>query len=328
MATLAEIRARLQEIENKSGGNSGGADGAIYPFWNLNEGSSALVRFLPDADPNNTFFWTERQMIKLTFAGIKGGDSTPVTVQVPCVEMFGRKDCPVLTQVRPWFKDPGLESLGRKYWKKRSYIFQGLIVEDGLNEDTSPENPIRRFIIGPQLFNIIKASLMDPDMEESPASYDRGIDFRISKTKKGEYSDYSTSKWARKERALTSEERAAIDEHGLFNLTEYMPKEPTAEELQAISEMFEASVEGEAYDGNRWGNYYKPYGYDNSTSTPAAAPSAAKPAPAPAAPPAPVATNEDEDDTPPFEVDSESTPAGSKPSTDDILAMIRNRNSQ
>jgi hypothetical protein len=326
MATLAEIRARLQEMESKSSGSgSGTADGAIYPFWNLNEGSTSLVRFLPDADPNNTFFWTERQMIKLTFAGIKGGDSTPVTVQVPCVEMFGRKDCPVLTQVRPWFKDPGLEAMGRKYWKKRSYVFQGIVVEDGLNEETSPENPVRRFVIGPQLFNIIKAALMDPDMEETPVSYDRGTDFRISKTKKGEYSDYSTSKWARKERALTSEERAAIDEHGLFNLGEYMPKEPTAEELQAISEMFEASVEGEAYDGNRWGSYYKPYGYDNGTSTQTATASAVRQAPAkPAA-----NIGDDDDDTPPFEVNSKPAPSASeKPSTDAILAMIRNRSSQ
>ena len=107
-------------------------------------------------------------MIKLPFAGVKGQtDSRPVQVQVPCMEMYG-KTCPVLTEVRPWFKDKSMEDMGRKYWKKKSYIFQGFVVTNPLAEDTTPENPIRRFIIGPQIFNIIRAALLDPEMEELP----------------------------------------------------------------------------------------------------------------------------------------------------------------
>ena len=93
MASLAEIRAKLKEQEARSGGNaqsSGGGDKAIYPFWNIKEGESATMRFLPDGDTENTFFWKERLMIKLPFAGIKGEtDSRPVQVQVPCMEMYG-----------------------------------------------------------------------------------------------------------------------------------------------------------------------------------------------------------------------------------------------
>jgi hypothetical protein len=331
MASLAEIRARLQEQENKGNSNSGGGDGAVYPFWNLDEGSSSLIRFLPDENPDNTFFWVERQMIRLPFAGIKGGDPKPVTVQVPCVEMYGRKDCPVLNQVRPWFKDPSLEDMGRKYWKKRSYIFQGFVVEDGLKEDNQPENPIRRFIIGPQIFNIIKAALMDPDMEEVPTHYENGTDFRLVKTSKGQYADYSTSKWSRKERALDSAELAAIDEHGLANLNDFLPKEPNEQELQAIAEMFEASVDGEPYDGERWGEFYKPYGYDGptgsqlqSTSPSAQTKTEGKPA-----------TNSEPENTgdeAPFEVDTgskeETASSSSGGSADDILAMIRSRKAQ
>ena len=69
MASLAEIRAKLKSQEvNRSTSNTGG-DNAIYPHWNISEGSEAVVRFLPDKDTNNTFFWTERNMIKLPFAG-------------------------------------------------------------------------------------------------------------------------------------------------------------------------------------------------------------------------------------------------------------------
>ena len=86
MATLAEIRAKLKEQESRTGGSqSSGGDNAIYPFWNIKEGESATLRFLPDGDESNTFFWKERLMIKLPFNGIKGEtDSRPVQVQVPC----------------------------------------------------------------------------------------------------------------------------------------------------------------------------------------------------------------------------------------------------
>ena len=97
MATLAEIRAKLKEQESNTGGNrSSGGDNAIFPFWNMQEGQSSTLRFLPDGDDTNTFFWKERLMIKLPFAGIKGEtDSRPVQVQVPCMEMYG-ETCPYL----------------------------------------------------------------------------------------------------------------------------------------------------------------------------------------------------------------------------------------
>ena len=176
MASLAEIRARLQAAESKQGGQSGG-DNAIYPHWNIDEGASAVVRFLPDGNPKNTFFWVERAMIKLPFAGIKGEmESKQTQVQVPCVEMWG-DSCPILAEVRTWFKDKSLEDMGRKYWKKRSYIFQGFVRENPLSEDKTPENPIRRFIIGPQIFQTIKSALMDPELEELPTDLMRGFPY-------------------------------------------------------------------------------------------------------------------------------------------------------
>jgi hypothetical protein len=334
MASLQEIRAKLQAMESKPGSSTQAqGDNAIYPFWNIDEGTSAVMRFLPDSDPNNTFFWVERQMIRLTFPGVVGGDAKPVTVQVPCMEMW-KETCPVLTEVRPWFKDPSLEDMGRKYWKKRSYIFQGFVNENPLNE-TAPENPVRRFVIGPQIFNIIKGALMDPDMENIPTDYVNGTDFRLFKTSKGQYADYSTSKWVRKESALAEDQLAAIDTHGLHNLNDFLPAKPTAEGVQAIAEMFAASVDGELYDPAKWGQFYKPYGLDVGTQTqatvapaqtaapvtaPVTAPAEAvveTAAPVVATAPAPVAE-------PVATAPAEDT---GKKSADDILNMIRNRQS-
>ena len=325
MATLAEIRAKLKASENKgSDNNRTGGDNSIYPFWNLKEGGESVLRFLPDGNQDNTFFWVERAMIKLPFAGIKGeSESKPTIVQVPCVEMYG-DTCPILAEVRAWFKDPALEDMGRKYWKKRSYIFQGFVTEDGLAEKETPANPIRRFIIGPQIFTSIRAALVDPELEDLPTDFTNGIDYRMKKGSKGGYADYSTSTWSRRSRPLSDAENEAIKQHGLFNLSDFLPKKPTDVELKVMKEMFEASVDGEPYDMERWGQYFKPAGMSQNTGDPQKA-STPKAAPAPAS-----TASDDFDDEPapvakaaPAPTASES--AGGDSRAQDILAMIRNR---
>ena len=180
---------------------------------------------------------------------------------------------------------------------------------------------------------------MDPEMENLPTDYTAGTDFRLSKTTKGQYADYSTSKWARKESALTEEQLASIDTHGLHNLNDFLPAKPTAEGVQAIAEMFQASVDGELYDPAKWGNFFKPYGLDTGTKTqatvapaqtvqttttesvaPVSAPEpvvAETTAPAVETAPAPVAET----------VATAPAEDTGKKSADDILNMIRNRQS-
>jgi hypothetical protein len=326
MATLAEIRAKLKDQESRSGGSSNSTgDNAIYPFWNMKEGETSVLRFLPDGDDTNTFFWQERLMIKLPFAGVKGEtDSRPVQVQVPCMEMYG-ETCEILNEVRGWFKDPTLEDMGRKYWKKRSYVFQGFVTDDPLKEDSQPENPIRRFIIGPQIFQLIKSALLDPDMEELPTDSTAGVDFRLNKTSKGGYADYSTSQWARRERPLSDAEMKAVQTHGLFNLKDFLPKKPGEVELKVMKEMFEKSVDGEAFDMDKWGQYFRPAGMAARTGDPnvAQAPKAA-PTPAPEAAPAPVAETAPAPEATPAPA-AEAAPTGGDNKAEDILAMIRNR---
>lgn len=265
MASLAEIRARIAAQDNKQQKGSGTqSDNSVYPHWNMDEGTTASIRFTPDGNPKNDFFWVERQIIKLPFNGVKGDSNIKrIEVQVPCVEMYNDgSSCPILAEVRPWYKDETLKDMANKYWKKRSYLFQGFVRQNPIGDDKTPANPIRRFIISPQIFTIIKSSLMDPEIEELPTDYMRGLDFNIRKTKKGEYADYNTSTWARKETALTEQEQAAIEAHGLFNLADFLPKKPGEAELRIIKEMFEASVDGQAFDNERWGNYYRPFGLD------------------------------------------------------------------
>lgn len=340
--TLEEIRKKLQQLDARKGPvGSGSKDKSVYPHWNIPEGTSAIARFLPDANTDNVLFWSEKQIIKLKFPGIAGQDENKqVEVQVPCIEMWnGKNTCPILNEVRPWWKDDSLKDLASKYWVKRTYYMQGFVKNDPMNETDAPENPIRKFIIGPQIFAIIKAALIDPDMENSPADYINGTDFIISKTSKGGFADYGTSKWARKESSLDEAAQAAIEQYGLVDLSSYLPKKPNEEQLAVMYEMFQASLDGELYDPARWSQFYKPFGFDSADSNDDDAAEGRKPArsvPAPSRPAPvqqkPVVVDTTPDDDPPFDVDppketvKEETSASGTKSPQEILAMLRNRN--
>ena len=348
--TLDEIRKKLQAMDSRKGGqqNGFGGDKLTYAHWNIAEGTQAILRALPDGDTDNTFFWAERQMIKLPFPGIIGHDENkPVVVQVPCVEMWdGKMSCPILNEVRPMWKDKSLEELARKYWVKKTYYMHGFVEQDPMNEQDSPENPIRKFIMGPQIFKIIQAALMDPDMENNPVDYINGTNFIVAKTSKGGFADYGTSKWARKESSLTPSQIEAIEKYGLPKLSDYLPKKPTDEQKAAMFEMFQSSLDGELYDPARWSKFYKPFGFDSTdddsdagegvrTARPSY--SAPKPAPAHVSAPKPTPVTQKpvelEDDEPssvsePVKelVGQTSAPAGKSPQ--EILAMLRSRNKQ
>ena len=92
--------------------------------------------------------------------------------------------------------------------------------------------------------------------------------------------------------------------------------------------MFEASVNGEPFDADKWSAYYKPAGMASTAgSKQSDDESAPVSKPVTVSRPAPAATHDD----PPFEVDEPEVTApvtAAKPASqraEDILAMIRNR---
>jgi len=334
--TLEEIRKKLQSLEvKKGGGESRFADKSTYPHWNIAEGTTAILRFLPDANEDNVLFWAERQLIKLEFTSILGQDEKKkVIVPVPCIEMWtGKNTCPILNEVRPMWKDDSLVEIARKYWVKKTYYAQGFVKQNPMPETESPENPIRKFIIGPQIFAIIKAGLMDPEMAEnpSPVDYINGIDFIVAKTSKGGYADYGTSKWARKESSLTDDMLAAIEKYGLVDLSTYLPKRPTEEQLAVMFDMFQDSLEGRPYDPDKYSQHFKPQGFDAADGGEGIRSRTTYPvSPARASIPVAPAKVEDEPqeevvaETPKVAPATQSTNATLTPQ--EILAKLRNRN--
>lgn len=346
--SMEQLRAKLlaekqKKTQQASGGGTGG-DNASFPFWNIPEGQSASVRFLPDGDTENDFWWRKREIIKLPFAGIVGGDfptTKTVTVQVPCVEMWGDR-CPILQHTKPWWKDPSQTALARVYWKKKSYLFQGFVVHSPFEEQQVPENPIRRFVINPSIFEIIYDSLMNPDMEDNPTDYKGGRDFKIAKTRKGEYANYSTSSWSFKTRSLSEDELQAIETHKLWVLKDFLGRRPDDAELEMIYAMFLDSLEGKPFDHDSYGKHFRAFGSRDDAAAAAPAPQATtqvqaasvrvvsgKPTAAPVAE-APAIIDEDEPEAAPRVTRAAEPPARVEKSGDvsAILARIKGRQPQ
>lgn len=281
--SIEALRAKLREAQQRSQNNqkksSGGGDKASFPFWDTPVGQTTTVRFLPDGDTENPFFWVERQVIKLPFDGVVGGEfptNKPVEVTVPCIDMFGQA-CPIIAATRHlWNGDDNDKQIARTYYKKRSYIFQGLVVNSPIVEEEAPENQIRRFVINKSIYDIIYASLLEPNFESLPTDYEGGRDFAIKKTQKGEWANYGTSNWSFNARALSEAERAAVQKFGLFNLKDALGAVPTADGVAAIKAMFEDSFAGKPFDHESYGQFYRPYGSrDNGNSAAATAATAA-----------------------------------------------------
>lgn len=320
MSKIAELRKKLQELEDKKKRPSRGKS-VTFPFWDMSPDETTRVRLLLDGDAANDWPWREKQMINLPFSGVLGGDENKeFTVAVPCTDMYTEYSCPIVRETKPWWDSPETEDLAKKYWKQRTFYYQGFVVDSTVNEEEVPENPIRVFGFRNKLHTLIKQSILDPNLGIDPFDYEDGTDFFIKKTQPGKYASYDSSTWDRKESPLSVEQLSAIEEHGLFNLGDFIPKEPTAEAKAAIFEMFEASVNGELYDPARWSSFYRPWGMDEvKSNTTTSIPAAAATPVAPVANPVTETASLDSSATEEAEV----TTAPASKSAQDILDMIR-----
>ena len=283
MATLAEIQARLRaqdeankerEEKRQSGTSKSGGDNAQYPFWDMKIGQQATLRFLPDGNDENIFPWVERQTIELPFDGTINGevDTTElVKIKVPCPTMFhtiipGYKvACKITAHIRPWWgpkngpKDTPEYKAAQKYYRKQSWLIQSLVVESPFVEENAPENPIRRVTLTKKLFDKVFKAYNGTEFEQAVHDFDQGTDFVIEKGQQGEFNNYDTSYFQRRTRSLTSEERAAIEQYGLFNLKDFVGKAPSEEDAEIQYQMFLDSVAGKPYDFAKYNSFYRPY---------------------------------------------------------------------
>ena len=298
--SLAALKGAFSTPETT--GNNNSNNNNYYPFWDMAVGQRAVIRFLPDLNDDNVRgFLIEKVTHKLT---VNGKART-----VPCLDMYG-EECPVCKVSQDYYKAKD-EVNGKKYWKKRQYIAQALIVEDPLpaNEETGENHAgkVRAISLGFQIYNIIKEAFGSDELEAIPYDFREGYDFIIKKTEQGQYATYTVgTKFANKQRALTDEELAVVEE-GMIDLSTLLPQNPGEDYIRT---RLNADLNGETLD-------------DGS-----GAPAPQRPAAQKAAPVA-----SDDDDvlfTPQRPAAQKAVPAqpaaaAGDTSVDDMLAAIRNR---
>lgn len=291
-----DLKALAAAFNKPTQGGEGGSSRfkKFYPFFKMEVGQTATIRFLPDANAENPLgFITENTTHKLTING--------ETKTVPCLHMYGEQ-CPICALSQKYYAE-GNEALGKKYYKKRDYLAPALVISSPFEYD-APEDIVKIVSFGPKIFKMIQAAFTSGDLDDVPFSFTAGYDFRIRKTQNGEWADYTTSSFAPKATALDPE---VIENLTLVNLADF--RQPKIDKA-VIEQMLNSDLTGAQFVNQ--GGLNMPA----RSAAPAPAPvvAAATPAATPAAPAEAAAT-------------PAATPAApaSSGKADDLLARIRAR---
>jgi hypothetical protein len=236
--SLAEMKAAYNTTTNNN--NGGPRDSNYYPFWDMQFNEKAVVRFVPDLNEENPRgFLVEKIFHNLTINGQR--------TSVPCLSMYD-EECPICKLSQEYYKANDEEN-GKKYYKKRQYIAQALIVEDPLPADKTTgethEGKLKYLAINFQLYNIIKEAFAGDDLENYPDDFEGGYDFTIKKSEQGKYASYNIgTKFASRSRSLTEDELVTI-ETSRIDLNTLLPKNPGVEKVRAL---LNADVNGGSAD--------------------------------------------------------------------------------
>jgi hypothetical protein len=247
----------LKSAFDKKASSTGGDQSwkLFYSFWKMPDDTQAIVRFLPDLDEtNNLGFLVENLTHELVINGQKK--------KIPCLAMHG-EDCPICNLARKYYDEKN-ETMGKKYYRKKSYIGQVIVVESPFEHDQTQLVKLIEF--GPAVFTQIQAAFQSGDLEEAPFELVGGYNFRIKKTKSGQYASYATSSFAPKQ---TNLEDDVISQLKLFNLSDYRGK---AYDVATVEAMLLADQTGKSFADDKADEA-------PAQQTPAATPKAAAPAP-------------------------------------------------
>lgn len=211
---------------SKTTGDGGGNQQwkLFFNFWKMDVDSVSTVRFLPDADEENPMgFLVENLAHELVINGKRE--------KVPCLKMYG-EECPCCALSQKYYdeKSPDHnEKLGKKYYRKKSYISQVLVIDTTIEHDQAQLAKLMEF--GPKIFKQIQAAFSSGDLEEAPYELKGGYNFRIKKSKSGEYADYGTSSFSPKQSDVADD---IIESMTLYDLKEYRTPRITRDVMEAM----------------------------------------------------------------------------------------------
>jgi len=222
----------------------------FFQFWKMPDDSTCIVRFLPDADSDNPIGFLVENYTHTLY--VNGDKKT-----VPCMKhLYGEKCaiCDLSSKYYAEAKDAErngdthekerLETLGKKYYRKLSYIGQVLVIESPIEHDA--EQLVKLIDFGPKIFKVINAAYKSGDLEcvNGPDDLKGGYNFRIKKTKDGKWSDYGTSSFSPKQSDV---DNSIIEQLELYDLKEW--REPR-QDPAAIEAMLMADRTGSTFAEN------------------------------------------------------------------------------
>lgn len=221
--SLADLAAAFSQKTTESSGNATWK--LFFPFWKADVDTVSTVRFLPDADESNPMgFLVENLTHELW---VNGKRET-----VACLKMYG-ETCPVC-ELSARFYDKNSaehnEELGKKFYRKKSYIGQVLVLDTPIEHDA--DQLVKLIEFGPQVFKQIQAAFQSGDLEAAPYELKGGYNFRFRKTKTGSgQNSYTTSNFAPKQSDVADDLIEAIT---LYNLNDYRTAKTDAAALEAM----------------------------------------------------------------------------------------------
>jgi hypothetical protein len=164
------------------------------------------------------------------------------------------EDCPICKVSSDYYKEDDKEN-GKKYWRKKQYIAQALIVSDPIehkDSEESHEGEVRYISMGYQLYNVIKEAFESGDLDEIPFAYENGCNFTIKKSKQGEYATYAVgSRFARKSTDLTEDEIEFVEEE-MIDLSTLLPEKPNVEKVEGQLRAALTGAEYKESTSNPW----------------------------------------------------------------------------
>lgn len=223
--SMEELKAAFKKPTTTSNQNSGFWN-QFYPFYKMDFDAIASFRFLPDLDElNPRAFIVENHYHEVTVNGKKK--------KYACLKMYGHDDCPMCAESRKHYA-AGDETLGKMFYRKIDYIAQGLVTSSPFDYPIKPEeNPVRLISLSSKLYDIIAGTI--GDLDETPYDLVQGRDFRIKKTRQGEWANYTTSAFSMKSTPVD----AAILENPafkLFNLNDFRYAKVDKDKLKSVIE--------------------------------------------------------------------------------------------
>lgn len=222
--SLASLTEQFKQKTTEGGGGNSAVWKLFFNFWKADMDTVSVVRFLPDADEENPMgFLVENLAHELVINGKRE--------KVPCLKMFG-EECPICTLSQGYYDEKSAdhnEQLGKKYYRKKSYIGQVLVMETPIEHDQ--EQLVKLIEFGPAVFKQIQAAFQSGDLEEAPFELKGGYNFRIKKSKSGEFASYTTSSFAPKQTDVGDD---VIEKLDLFNLADYRTARMSRDVLEAM----------------------------------------------------------------------------------------------